>query len=104
MTEFYHIFNQKPTASDILNLIEKTKAHQGNLTTLTDLLTVIYIVNHDKNLNQQIIQEFLKNTIEIYKTININDIDKNLTGKEIGLALTALRVDKIQKLIDDMFG
>lgn len=102
LSEFYCIFHQKPTAQDILSLIEKTKAHQGNVQTLEDVFNAITIIQADLDIVKS--YEFLKNAIEIYKSISIDDIDKNLTGKEIGLALTGLRIEKIQKLIDDTFG
>ncbi|WP_066803818.1 hypothetical protein [Moraxella oblonga] len=102
LIEFYDIFNQTPKAKDILNLIEKTKAHQGNLQSLEDVLSAICIIN--KELDKVRLYDFLKTAIAQYKNININDIDKSLTGKDIGIALTALRVQYIQKLINNTFG
>lgn len=102
LSEFCHIFNQKPTANDILNLIEKTKAHQGNYQTLEDVFNAIGIINTDLDIMR--LHEFLKIAIDIYKSVNIHDIDKSLTGKAIGLALNELRIQKIQLLIDDIFG
>lgn len=44
----------------------------------------------------------LKNCIAVYKSIGIDDINKNLKGREIGLALTAVREQKIDKLLQKL--
>lgn len=102
LAEFHALFHQKPTAKQLISLIEKTKAHQGNVQTLEDVFNAIGVIQADLDIVK--IDELLNHAIAIYKSVSIDDIDKNLTGKEIGLALTGLRIEKIQKLIDDTFG
>ena len=104
LTEFDAIFDHKPDAGKMLRLLEKTKAHQGNLQTLHDILTAIFVVNSNTTIDKNTADALLDKAILIYKNTNINNINQNLTGKEIGLALNQLRIQKIQKLIDDTFG
>ncbi|MDO4440848.1 MAG: tRNA nucleotidyltransferase [Moraxella sp.] len=104
LSEFYEVFKQMPSADDIIQLIEKTKAQQGNTQTLNDVLTAIFIINKNPIINQIQANDVLNHAISIYKSVGIDDIDKNLKGREIGLALTKLRIQKIQALIDDTFG
>lgn len=96
LTDFYDIFNQTPKAVDIINLIEKTKAHQGNRQTLDDTLTAIFLIKQDADDGYSHAVKLLDAAIAIYKDISIKDIDENLTGKEIGLALGRLRQQKIE--------
>ncbi|WFF39135.1 tRNA nucleotidyltransferase [Moraxella nasibovis] len=99
LTEFWGIFAQKPNTNNILRLIEKTKAHQGNTQTLKDTLTAIGMVQADLDIVK--IDELLSHAIAMYKSVSIDDIDKNLTGKEIGLALNRLREQKITQLLSE---
>lgn len=101
IAEFHQFFNKPAIAKDVINLIEKTKAHQGNISTLQDTLTAIFIINHYLNIHQDKAQDFVKQAIQIYQSVNIDDIDKSLKGKEIGLALNKLRKNNIQQLLDE---
>lgn len=102
LSEFYQIFNDKPKADDIIKLLGKTKAHQGNTQALDDVLTAIFITNKDTAISKLSADMLLKNCITVYKSIGIDDINKNLKGREIGLALTAVREQKIDKLLQKL--
>ncbi|MDO4894056.1 tRNA nucleotidyltransferase [Moraxella sp.] len=101
LTDFYDIFNQTPKAVDIINLIEKTKAHQGNRQILDDTLTAIFLMKQDTGDGYSHAVKLLDAAITIYKNISIKDIDENLTGKEIGLALHQLRIKQIQQRLNE---
>ncbi|MFA9485766.1 MULTISPECIES: tRNA nucleotidyltransferase [unclassified Moraxella] len=103
LTEFDDIFNQKINATDVLNLIEKTKAHQGNTQTLNDVLTTIFIIHRGLITNQNKIAQMIHQAIKLYKSVSINDISPQLTGREIHMALSSVRQDKIKHLINEYF-
>lgn len=104
LSEFYDDFYDKPTASKLIRFIEQTKSHQGNFQSLNDVLTAIFIVNPKPIIGQSIARQILLESIALYKKIGIKDIDKQLKGKQIGLALNELRRQKIQQLLDECYG
>lgn len=104
LCDFYQLFDKKPHADDVMRLIQRTKAHQGNLQTLHDVLTAVFIVSKKPIINKAKATDLLHRAIDVHHQVGMNDIDKSLTGKAIGLALHQLRVDNIQSLIDDIFG
>lgn len=101
LTEFHAIFNKTPNANDIIRLIEKTKAHQGEQRTLNDVIMTIFIVTKKPIISKNQAMTLLNDAINTYKSVGIHEIDPSLKGKEIGMALTKLRLSKLQDTLNE---
>lgn len=105
-----------PTPQMLLDLIERTKAHQQlnkdqlnkdqpNTPIIFQLIIALFIyyqANHiDVPMDFATFEQLIKNSVHIYQQTTIKDIDPNLTGADIGKALTAVRINKIASLLID---
>lgn len=104
------------TAQMLLELIERTKAHQqlnkktpnpdnDSTPVIFQLMTVLFIyyqANHiDVPTDLAAFRHILQRCVHIYQQTTIKDIDPNLTGADIGKALTNVRIKKIADVLAD---
>lgn len=83
-------------ASELLLLIEQTKAHKDTTTLLNLLKACNYWYDSQYELTS-----FIQQAIDAYQRVSMADIDPTLTGQAIGQALHQQRLQALQVFLDN---
>ena len=108
--DFKDILQKNCSAGDLINLIERTKAHQEIKDKKSAEKSVAYMLIESIYLYCQAcqitpfytisqIKNIVYQSIICYQNTKIQEIDGQLTGAKIGQALKKIRMAKIQKLL-----
>lgn len=80
---------------DWLTLLEKTKVHKDTQV----LLDLLCVSDYWQNCSRPDLPDLVEQIVKIYQSISMADIDKNLTGAEIGQALYQKRLQAITNFL-----